>query len=364
MEHASEVELLRCMLEIASPSGGEAELSAYLTRYARANGVSARQDEVGNFLATVGTGVGPTIVLMSHLDTSGRPLPARISHGLVFGRGAVDAKGPLGAMVSAALRLRDFPGTLVVAGVVEEETAESRGANHLVRTMPAPDAVIVGEPSGASTVVLGYKGQVALEYEVHKPATHPTNPREKAAEAAAGFWAAVRARFEARETPAFRETTMTLSRFEGDATDATLAIDCRIGPGCDTAALVDELRMLAQGAALRVRHRIPAVQVDRHDPVVRALTAAIRAHGGRPQHKLKTATSDMNTVAPHWRIPMATYGPGDSTLDHSDDEHIAVGEYRSGIEVLTAAIRQLAAELGARQDRTPDGRTPELGTAP
>jgi LysW-gamma-L-lysine carboxypeptidase len=51
----------------------------------------------------------------------------------------------------------------------------------------------------------------------------------------------------------------------------------------------------------------------------------------------------MNTLAEVWDVPMATYGPGDSALDHSDDEHIALDEYLRGIAVLRTALRHLAA---------------------
>ncbi|MGH8933689.1 MAG: M20/M25/M40 family metallo-hydrolase, partial [Egibacteraceae bacterium] len=86
---------------------------------------------------------------------------------------------------------------------------------------------------------------------------------------------------------------------------------------------------------------------DRRNPVARALTAAIRHHGGTPRHKLKTATSDMNVVASHWSVPMATYGPGDSALDHSAEEHIEIDEYLRGIAVLSTALDSLAEELVA-----------------
>jgi LysW-gamma-L-lysine carboxypeptidase len=69
---------------------------------------------------------------------------------------------------------------------------------------------------------------------------------------------------------------------------------------------------------------------------------AIRAEGGRPRFKLKTGTSDMNTVGPTWQCPIVAYGPGDSSLDHTPDEHIDVEEYRRAIDVLAQALEILA----------------------
>jgi LysW-gamma-L-lysine carboxypeptidase len=82
--------------------------------------------------------------------------------------------------------------------------------------------------------------------------------------------------------------------------------------------------------------------MDRRNPVVRALTAGIRRRGGAPALLLKTATSDMNTLAESWDIPMAAYGPGDSKLDHADLEHIVLEEYFAAIQVLSQALEELA----------------------
>jgi LysW-gamma-L-lysine carboxypeptidase len=50
----------------------------------------------------------------------------------------------------------------------------------------------------------------------------------------------------------------------------------------------------------------------------------------------------MNTLAEVWDVPYASYGPGDSKLDHADDEHILLSDYFQAIAVLTYAIGELA----------------------
>ncbi|WP_448377751.1 M20/M25/M40 family metallo-hydrolase, partial [Fervidobacterium sp.] len=77
-------------------------------------------------------------------------------------------------------------------------------------------------------------------------------------------------------------------------------------------------------------------------PLTRALRQGIRKAGGKPVFKLKTGTSDMNVLAPHWRVPMVAYGPGDSALDHTPHEHIEVEEFLKGITVLKEALEVLA----------------------
>jgi len=57
---------------------------------------------------------------------------------------------------------------------------------------------------------------------------------------------------------------------------------------------------------------------------------------------VKTGTADMNVVAPHWPdTPVVAYGPGDSSLDHTPNEHIKVNEYLRAIEVLRSVLERL-----------------------
>ena len=50
----------------------------------------------------------------------------------------------------------------------------------------------------------------------------------------------------------------------------------------------------------------------------------------------------MNIVAPQWGCPAIVYGPGDSSLDHTPDEHLELAEYARAVEVLAAALEKLA----------------------
>jgi LysW-gamma-L-lysine carboxypeptidase len=49
----------------------------------------------------------------------------------------------------------------------------------------------------------------------------------------------------------------------------------------------------------------------------------------------------MNVVGPAWKCPIVAYGPGDSALDHTPDEHIEIGEFLKGVSVLVNALEHL-----------------------
>ena len=66
----------------------------------------------------------------------------------------------------------------------------------------------------------------------------------------------------------------------------------------------------------------------------------------RPTLRLKTGTSDWNTVASAWAVPTVAYGPGDSALDHTPHEHIDLAEYEEGVSVLARVLALLPAKSG------------------
>jgi LysW-gamma-L-lysine carboxypeptidase len=337
------VGLLREMLEIPSWSYQERDLADYLAMAMADLGFQSHIDAVGNVIGVIDHGVGPTLMLLGHMDTVPGRLAVRTKDGKLYGRGAVDAKGPLAAMICAAADAVHFRGRIVVIGVVEEETARSRGAMAIRATHDRPDALIVGEPSGWSSVVLGYKGKLDLRYTVKCPATHPTNPTPKASELAFACWETlVNLLGPDASHGVFDRPGATLGQFNGDLTAATADLDIRIPPGFDVEGLLRMLRDQLPAGDLQVMNSVAACRVGRADPVVRALVSGVRRLHAQPRLRVKTATSDMNTLAEVWDIPMATYGPGDSSLDHADDEHIVLSDYMRGIDVLTIAIAELA----------------------
>jgi len=354
------------LLSIPSPSGQEDAVAEYLVRQMAALGFRARRDEVGNVVGTLGyTGAERAIVLLGHIDTVPGLVPVRREGGRLYGRGAVDAKGPLAAFVLAAARVaprlngapfnhaHDVPFDhvhdmrLVVVGAVEEE-AHSRGARHLTRTMQRPDCVIIGEPGGWEGITLGYKGVLSVDYRLARPARHSASGQPAPAEEAVAFWNRLAAHAAALNGGrAWRFNTLdpalrAIRTFgHGLEEGVEMSIELRLPPGLDVAALQQEMQAWCNGAQLTFPYSEPPFQAEKNTPLVRALLRAIRAEGGRPRFKLKTGTSDMNVVGPAWGCPIVAYGPGDAALDHTPNEHIEIEEFRRGIDVLAQALEIL-----------------------
>ena len=171
------VRFLTNLLGIYSPSGKEEDIANFLAEEMAKMGFEVGKDTIGNVIGVVGEGE-PVILLCGHMDTVAGHLPLRIEEGKIYARGAVDAKGPLAAMVMAAVAAAKepgFKGKILVASVVEEE-ATSRGVKHLITQGIKADYAIFGEPSGVENVTIGYKGQIQLKIVCKTETGHASTP--------------------------------------------------------------------------------------------------------------------------------------------------------------------------------------------
>ena len=116
---------------------------------------------------------------------------------------------------------------------------------------------------------------------------------------------------------------------------ATLEIGARLPVGFSPEEWYQCLHDLLVPAVVQpVGYPIPAYRAEKNTALVRAFLASIRSQDGRPGFVVKTGTADLNIVAPAWGCPALAYGPGDSTMDHTPDEHICLDEYYRSIRVL------------------------------
>ncbi|MDP9352319.1 MAG: [LysW]-lysine hydrolase [Chloroflexota bacterium] len=343
-----ERQLLRDMLSIYSPTGEEAPVARFLVNRFQEAGLAADCDEAGNFIGTVGDGT-TEVVLLGHIDTVPGHIPVEERDGLLFGRGAVDAKGPMATFVAAALRLAESTPPrnlrLRVIGAVGEEGG-SPGARYIAPRLHA-DHLIIGEPSGWDSLVLGYKGSLRIRYVLSRSSRHSAGPDESAPEVALRFWVRLQSLCEGHNTGkrVFDQLSPSLrainSSSDGLYDRVEMDIGVRLPLDYGPRELESLLREWAEEATVEVVFGDPAVKGEKSNALVRSFLSALRDSGYTPRFKVKTGTSDMNVVGPVWQCPMLAYGPGDSSLDHTPEEHIQLAEYDSAIGILTAALKHL-----------------------
>ena len=96
----------------------------------------------------------------------------------------------------------------------------------------------------------------------------------------------------------------------------------------------------------KVGFPVPAWKCEKNSQLVRSFLSGIRSQGGEPRFVYKTGTADLNIVAPVWQCPAVVYGPGDSALDHTPNEHISLDDYKKAVDVLSATLEKLTGVSG------------------
>ncbi len=315
---------------------------------------SAGSDEAGN--AVGARGRGPLqVVLLGHIDTVPGNIEVKLEHGKLYGRGSVDAKGSFCTFVAAVSRLSSAAlerATFTCIGAVEEEAPSSKGA-HFVKTRYTPDFVLIGEPSGWDALTLGYKGRLVVRATVEKDHFHSAGEGRSSGDLLLDFISSARVWTDGwnaaqGEAGIFFQVQLTVQGLESGSDGMTqlskatlgLRLPLLLGP-LEAESFLRKVGDGLEGLSLEFVGQEVPYRGEKDNALTRALRLAIRSQGGHPRFKLKTGTSDMNVVAKHWRVPMVAYGPGDSSLDHTPNEHLELAEFDKAVRVLTEALERL-----------------------
>jgi len=324
-----------------------------------------------------GAGGGRSLILNGHVDVvppgdpdlwTHPPFEAVVHGGRLFGRGALDMKGPLCAALFALRALRDsgvtLQGDVFLESVVGEEDGGMGTLATVLRGYRAEGAVVM-EPTGLA-VAPALAG--ALNFRVHVPgkAAHGAVRTEgvSAIEKFVPVYEALMAleAHRSRELAgdplfAFYDLPFPISVGTirgGDWASSVpdhLAFEGRLGvaPGED----LGEARRALEAAVARVaegdswlRAHPPRVEwwggqfeparVSPDHPLVVAVCGAARSVLGRgPVVAGMPYGADMGLLVNHGSTPTLLFGPGDIRVAHRPDEYVEVGE-------LAAASRALA----------------------
>jgi LysW-gamma-L-lysine carboxypeptidase len=220
---------------------------------------------------------------------------------------------------------------------------------------------VFGEPSGASNIVVGYKGSIRLRLTFYTSGGHSASPwlSTSSFEESYAFWSDFKRHLlnnssESKFQAITGCVTNMVAGMPGNSvpSNATLEIDVRIPPDVRSGTFVSDIQQFVRrySAArkdvaidLSVEDKTEAFLASTESAALSAFRWAIRKTQGTQLTLLrKTGTSDINLFAQAQRIPMFAYGPGDSRLDHTNTEHVKISEYLASIEVYAQALSRFA----------------------
>lgn len=346
--------LLRELVATPSPSGEEAALGALVADRLRAAGFAVGR--VGDGVAAeAGPERAPVLLLCSHLDTvpagsswSADPWRAEWHDGRLTGLGANDAKASVAAMIVAGERwltagARGGFRLRLAFNALEETT--NRGMEQLLAAYGAPDAAVIGEPTGLE-VVHAQAGLAVLEAEWRGRSCHAAhvgrveheNALLLAARDLAGFPPCVEL---GTPHPACGASTMAVTVLRSGERHnkvpdlAQALLDARLAPNAAAEDALAAARTRLPHAEVRVRSaRLRPVETPADHPLVRAALAA----AGRAAPISSSTMSDMALLQ---GVPAVKCGPGRTERSHTPDEFVTRDELEAGFRFY-ARILELA----------------------
>jgi len=182
----SVIRFLSDLIKEPSLSGEEGEVASIIKEEISKLGVDyVRIDHVGNVIAKVERSGDGLILLDAHMDTVPAgdrgawrkdPFSGEIMDEYVYGRGSVDTKGSLAAIVHSIPLLSERGPDLFYAFVVHEEDHEGFGVRHAIDSIGRrPDLVILGEPTSLN-IARGHRGRAEVLVEFRGRTAHSSMP--------------------------------------------------------------------------------------------------------------------------------------------------------------------------------------------
>jgi len=328
------VALTRSLVDIDSTTGREAEVGHWLAAFLRRRGYRVTEQAVANGRVNVLAQLDrpAEIVFSTHFDCVPPFFASREDHGLIFGRGACDAKGILAAQVSAAERLRAAGETRFALLFVAGEERGSDGAR--VANDQAPDGVrylINGEPTdnrlGAAT-----RGVLRVRLRAAGRAAHSSFPElgESAIDKLLDALMVVRG-VALPDDPLLGRTHYTVGLIDGG-----------VAPNVVSPHASAELLFRTVGEGAPVRAALGVVEgLVTIEPVLDIPAVRMHVVSG-----FETAVFPYTTDVPlltRWGQPLLI-GPGSIHVAHTDDEHLAIEELHAAIDIYESLAHRLLSE--------------------
>jgi succinyl-diaminopimelate desuccinylase len=379
--------LLQDLVRIPSPNppGDTQAIAAYIANVLRAAGCDVTvlapevKPEALSVIATIGQGE-PVIMLHAHIDTvpiaedeagkwSVDPYAATIKEGRVYGKGSVDDKAPLAAMMTTlshvAEQRENLQGTLVLVAAAEEETGGQLGTRWLADNghLPMSDFIVVGEQTH-NRVATAHKGVMRATVRTTGRSVHATNPDRgiNAITAMAHMVLALDAYHQElgkRGHPMVGVPTCNVGVIEGGSTanavpdSCEVRLDRRMVPGEDPDMVQKELRHVVAGvdvnpATVWIGDFLTSNWFSStvESPLARTFMHCVAdSSHDDPGPVGYLPGSDAKHLTGLARGEMIIFGPGSYKVAHAFDEYVTINELEATTTILRDFVNRTLLHL-------------------
>ena len=329
MDSVELVRLARELIDIDSTSGREAEASAWVARWLEQRGYDVVEQPVAeNRFNVIGKLDPPDVVFSTHIDCVPPFIASREEDGLVYGRGACDAKGILAAQLAALEQLRASGERRVALLLVVGEERGSQGARAANSRTLGSRYLINGEPTdnrlGSAT-----RGVYRVRLTAKGRAAHSSHPElgESAIEKLLDALYHLRV-LVLPDDPELGRTFYTVGLMSGG-----------VAPNVVPPTAEAEVNFRTVGTASTVRASLAPLseKVDLED-LVEVPPVVLRTVPGFAT-EVFPFTTDIPFLSA-WGKPLLI-GPGSVLVAHTDEEHVRIAELVEAVDHYVRLARHL-----------------------
>lgn len=335
MDSLTQVRLTRELVDIDSTTGREGEAGEWIARCLEGLGYDVTRQPVRDGRINVfGRRRDPQVVFSTHFDCVPPFMPSREERGLIFGRGACDAKGILVAQIAAAERLHhagdDRVGLLFVVG----EERGSDGAQVANTIAPGSRFLINGEPTD-NRLARATRGVYRARLRADGRAAHSSLPHLGESAIDKLIDALVKMRdIEWPDEPDLGRAYYSVGLINGGVAPNVISPSAEAEVMFRTTGDVEPLRAL-------MKSRLgPLVSIQ--DVLVVPLVKLAVVSG------IDTEVFSFTTDIPwldRWGTPLLI-GPGSITVAHTPDEVVEIAELERAVDLYAKLARDLMSRHG------------------
>jgi len=371
------VEITQELVKINSenPPGNEKGMAEFVKKFLEDAGIEAELIESGknrfNVVASIGSGEGG-LMLNGHMDTvpigegwTEKPLGGEIKDGKLYGRGTIDMKGGVAAILAVAKKLakESFRKRLLLTFVADEEAGGEYGSQYLIKNRKdlfrGIRIGVMAEPSGMENMRAAQKGITDIRLTFTGKAVHGSKPEQgiNAIMKAVAFIAEaekLRKRLLEKRHEMLGPATINVGKITGGTKvnvvpdKCVVDVDRRLIPGETPETAVrqfqDILKELGiEGKIESLAARDPMV-LSKDSEIVKEITAVlpgVNVSGSSGYTEAEMYYKDLGIECVSWG-PGAKGPKGDYiSLAHRLDEYVDVKELELAAELFEKLVRRV-----------------------
>ncbi|KAB8137781.1 M20 family metallopeptidase [Gracilibacillus oryzae] len=288
-----------------------------------------------------------TIVLNGHVDViegEKEQFQPFIKDGKMYGRGSVDMKAGVAAMMETVAQLKDhvLPAKVMLQIVPDEETGGRNGSKFLADQGYRGDFMICGEPTNLGVAVQS-KGVLQLDFKIYGKPAHGSRPWDgvnAVMKAYQLYEDILRLPFaEEIEPPFYDKPSINLAKLSGGTVYnkvpevCEMALDIRYLPNQDPNVIYQQIKDITDGD-VQIHICNDPVKTEPDDPYVQMLKRSI---------KRETQLEDVNVFGQHgssdaqfftkYGSAAVEFGPVGADW-HGENEMVYIDSVREYVEIM------------------------------